>query len=180
MSENSLSFSWSEYQHCKNESVQVSYEFQLQRSTDYDIFQSGSEICTNISFNNLEAGTRYSLRVRVSVVSLTGTRLSSWSNYVHATTMPANDTIRPATTTEIQSSFAYRTTSVKADTTPSTTTPNHSSLLYRPTTSVKSATTPTTTLDSRSSLAYSDTSASVELETQLATPSRGMFCRPVY
>ena len=110
-SKNSLSFSWNKYQHCNNESIQVLYEFELLRLADSDIIQSGSELKTDIVFTNLNADTRYRMRVRVSTVSSSGTnRLGIWSSTI-ADTASAKVTTKPTTSTPAgRSSLAYTTT----------------------------------------------------------------------
>ena len=179
--ENSLSFSWNKYQPCISESqdsIQVSYEFELRRLIDSSIVHSGNELNLNISFNTLEVNTFYSMRVRVSTVSSsTGRRgFSSWSSYVYVTTMSIQDTTKPPTTTASRSSFAYRTTApVKSTRTPIFTTVSQSSFARRTTSPVRATMTATTTTSSRGRFPYGGTMMSVELETQSAAQPDGMY-----
>ena len=100
-SENSLNFTWNEYQHCNNDSVRVIFEFELRRNDDNAVVYSSKESNTMISFNDLEPAMEYQFQVRVSVTdNLTGrSRFSSWSNQTYGmTTLLAISTKAPPTT----------------------------------------------------------------------------------
>ena len=113
---NSLHFSWNELPvHCVN--IQVSYEYELQ--LDNVILQNGSVLNSGISFNGLDSGTRYRLRVRVSAVSSNVTRRSSWSSYAYGRTTSVKAPTTQATTAPIRSSLptSDTTTSIELKTT---------------------------------------------------------------
>ena len=89
VSETSLNFKWNEYKHCNNDSIFVEYEYELLQDSDSTLIYGGKETNTFVSFDDLESGTAYSLRVRVHVISSsTDTSFSSWS-LTHEMTLKA-------------------------------------------------------------------------------------------
>ena len=88
VSERSLNFTWNEYQHCNNDRVLVTYEFELRRKDNDAMVYNGNESNTMISFNDLHPAMEYLFRVRVSVTDyLTGSsRLSGWSSRTYGMT----------------------------------------------------------------------------------------------
>ena len=101
MTVNSLNFTWNEYQHCNNDSVLVTYEFELRRNDDNVIVYSGDESNTMISFSDLEPAMEYVFRVRVSVTDdlIGSSRFSSWNiQTIGMTTVLSTSTKTPPTT----------------------------------------------------------------------------------
>ena len=97
VSETSLSFTWNEYHHCNNDSVLVTYEFELRRNYDNTMVYDGKESNTKTSFNDLEPVMEYAFRMRVSLTDdRTGrSRFSSWSSPTHVVTLLASTKTQP-------------------------------------------------------------------------------------
>ena len=71
VTEDTLNFTWNEYQHCNNDSVLVEYEYELrQRSPPTKIYSGRESNTTSISFNNLKSDTEYQYRMRVYAINL--------------------------------------------------------------------------------------------------------------
>ena len=111
VSERSLNFTWNEYQHCNNERVMVTYEFELRRKDSDAMVYNGNESNTMISFNDLEPAMEYLFRVRVSVTDhLTGSsRFSSWSSRTYGMTNLLTTSTRAPTTTGFGTNHALFT-----------------------------------------------------------------------
>ncbi|XP_072024558.1 uncharacterized protein [Amphiura filiformis] len=102
-SNTSLIFTWDTHSPCNTQNdTQVMYEYELKRQSDNAVVHSATQMETLIVFNDLEPGTSYKYRVRISaVVSSGGSYYSNWIAWISASTTSSTTTSLPVTTTSM-------------------------------------------------------------------------------